>query len=90
VKLDREYFERFALRVPELFPGCFAGRERAIAEHACRKYSGRIGRSAVGKNLSSVEYSGPESRSHENDGRAWVMHMSGGRVKGDPPTSDCA
>ena len=50
-KLDRHYVERFALRVRELFPGCPAGREVAIAEHACLKYSGRIGRSAAGKSL---------------------------------------
>jgi hypothetical protein len=37
--------------VRELFPGCPAGRETAIAEHACLKYSGRIGRSAAGKTL---------------------------------------
>jgi hypothetical protein len=51
VQLDHEYVERFAQRVRELFPACPTGRERAIAEHACRKYSGRIGRSAAGKSL---------------------------------------
>ena len=51
VQLDREYVERFALRVRELFPACPTGRERAIAEHACRKYSGRVGRSAAGKSF---------------------------------------
>ncbi len=49
--LDRRYVERFALRVRELFPGCPAGREVVIAEHACLKYSGRIGRSAAAKSL---------------------------------------
>lgn len=33
----------------ELFPRCPAGREQEIAEHACLKYSGRIGRSASAK-----------------------------------------
>jgi len=51
VQLDREYVERFSLRVRKLFPACPTGRERAIAEHACRKYSGRIGRAAAGKSL---------------------------------------
>jgi hypothetical protein len=37
--------------VKELFPKCPAGREREIAEHACLKYSGRIGRSASAKSL---------------------------------------
>ncbi|MFI5399360.1 MAG: DUF2293 domain-containing protein [Candidatus Binatia bacterium] len=50
-ELDREYVESFARRVRELFPGCPAGRERPIAEHACRKYSGRVGRSAAAKRL---------------------------------------
>jgi hypothetical protein len=51
-ELDREYVENFALRVRELFPRCPAGREVTIAEHACLKYSGRIGRSAAAKDLS--------------------------------------
>ncbi len=50
-ELDRHYVERFAFRVRELFPGCPAGREVVTAEHACLKYSGRIGRSAAGKSL---------------------------------------
>jgi len=50
-ELDRQYVERFAARVRELFPGCPSGREMAIAEHACLKYSGRIGRSAAGKSF---------------------------------------
>jgi hypothetical protein len=48
-ELDREYVERFAARVRELYPKCPAGRETAIAEHACLKYSGRVGRSAAAK-----------------------------------------
>jgi hypothetical protein len=48
-ELDREYVERFARCVREQFPGCPAGRELPIAEHACRKYSGRVGRSATAK-----------------------------------------
>ena len=50
-KLDRQYVEQFAQRVRELFPGCPAGREAAIAEHACQKFSGRVGRSAAAKSL---------------------------------------
>jgi hypothetical protein len=42
---------RFAARVRELFPNCPAGRERVIAEHACQKYSGRVGRAAGAKSL---------------------------------------
>jgi hypothetical protein len=50
-EVDRQYVERFAQRVQELFPACPRGRETAIAEHACRKYSGRVGRSASAKSL---------------------------------------
>jgi len=50
-ELDRTYVERFAERVRQLFPGCPAGREMVIAEHACQKYSGRVGRSAAAKSL---------------------------------------
>jgi hypothetical protein len=48
---DRQYIERFAKRVRELFPSCPSGREVAIAEHACLKYSGRIGRTTTAKSL---------------------------------------
>ena len=50
-ELDREYVDRFAGRVRQLFPGCPPGREMVIAEHACLKYSGRVGRSAGAKEL---------------------------------------
>jgi hypothetical protein len=50
-EVDRKFVEEFAARVRGLFPGCPAGREGEIAEHACLKYSGRIGRSATAKAL---------------------------------------
>ncbi len=34
-----------------MFPHCPAGREQVIAEHACLKYSGRVGRSAAAKDF---------------------------------------
>jgi hypothetical protein len=46
---DRQYVERFAEEVRRQYPACPAGRERLIAEHACRKYSDRIGRTAAAK-----------------------------------------
>ncbi|HMR64270.1 MAG TPA: DUF2293 domain-containing protein [Anaerolineae bacterium] len=49
--LDQTYVESFAQRIRELFPDCPAGREQIIAEHACLKYSGRVGRSAAAKDL---------------------------------------
>ena len=48
-ELDRAYVAKFAQRVRKLFPCCPSGRERAIAEHACLKYTGRVGRSAAAK-----------------------------------------
>lgn len=50
-ELDRHYVERFSAQVRMLFPGCPPGRERVIGEHACQKYSGRVGRSAAAKQL---------------------------------------
>jgi hypothetical protein len=48
-ELDQQYVQEFAKRVRELYPRCPRGREVAIAEHACLKYSGRVGRSAAAK-----------------------------------------
>jgi hypothetical protein len=50
-KQDQQYIHAFAKRVREIFPRCPAGREQEIAKHACRKYSGRVGRSAFAKRL---------------------------------------
>ena len=50
-KLDRKYVESFANRVREIFPRCPSGREMVIAEHACLKCSGRIGRTTAAKEL---------------------------------------
>jgi len=50
-QMEREYVDRFAQRVRELFPACPVGREGAIAEHACLTHSGRVGRSARAKHL---------------------------------------
>jgi hypothetical protein len=47
--LDQQYIEAFANRVRELFAHSPEGRAQEIAEHACRKYSGRVGRSAAAK-----------------------------------------
>jgi hypothetical protein len=50
-ELDREYVQDFGARVRELFPLCPPERAEVIAEHACQKYSGRVGRSAAAKSL---------------------------------------
>lgn len=46
---DQEYIAAFARSLRELYPGCPRKEATKIAEHACRKYSGRVGRSAAAK-----------------------------------------
>ena len=50
-ELDEQYVAQFAGRVREMYPHLPAGRDTEIAEHACLKYSGRVGRSAATKAL---------------------------------------
>jgi hypothetical protein len=50
-ELDQQYVEQFERRVRELFPGCPEGKEMLIAQHACLKYSGRVGRTEAAKRL---------------------------------------
>jgi hypothetical protein len=50
-EVDQGYVQDFALHIRELFPSCPHGVEKVIAEHACQKYSGRVGRSAAAKAL---------------------------------------
>jgi hypothetical protein len=47
--LDRQYVDAFATRIHQTFPRCARFVARRIAEHACRKYSGRVGRSTQAK-----------------------------------------
>jgi hypothetical protein len=47
--MDQRYLAAFAERILELFPSCPPTEARAIAAHACRKHSGRVGRSAAAK-----------------------------------------
>jgi hypothetical protein len=48
-KLDRDFVDRFARRIREIFPKCPANIELAISERACLRSSGRVGRTAAGK-----------------------------------------
>ena len=48
-ELDTQYVTDFAKRIRMLYPNCPEKRETEIAEHACRKYSERVGRSAAAK-----------------------------------------
>ena len=49
--LDRKYIDQFAQAIRDEFPGIPSGAEIKIAEHACVKYSGRVGRSAAAKSF---------------------------------------
>jgi len=51
--LDQDYVARFALAISNQFPAIPAGVETQIAEHACLKHSGRVGRSAAAKEFSA-------------------------------------
>ena len=51
LNIDAAYVDAFARRVAELYPNCPANDQHVIAEHACEKYSDRIGRSAAAKEL---------------------------------------
>ena len=48
-ELDREYVKEFARHIREQYPACPERSASSIAEHACRKYSNRVGRSAAAK-----------------------------------------
>jgi hypothetical protein len=50
-ELDQQFIDQFAKRIRTLYPSCPQGREQTIAEHACLKYSGRVGRSAAAKSF---------------------------------------
>lgn len=50
-ELDLAYINQFAERVHQLYPQCPSETATSIAEHACAKYSGRVGRSAAAKAL---------------------------------------
>jgi hypothetical protein len=46
---DERYLEQFAEQIKTQYPGCPPDEAERIAIHACRKYSGRIGRSSAAK-----------------------------------------
>ena len=50
-ELDHSYVRRFAEAIIKLYPKCPPKTVSSIAEHACTKYSGRVGRSAAAKAL---------------------------------------
>lgn len=50
---ERRYLHEFAGAIRQHYPSCPTDIATEVAEHACRKHSGRIGRSAAAKTLSS-------------------------------------
>lgn len=50
-QVDEHYVGRFTERLQELYPNCPEGRAKIIAEHACQKYSGRVGRTGAAKSF---------------------------------------
>ena len=48
-RVDARYVEAFVRRLGDLFPGCPSRECRTIAQHACQKHSGRVGRSTAAK-----------------------------------------
>lgn len=51
-RLDARYVRAFARTIRDRYPASPADADIAIAEHACEKYSGRIGRTPAAKDLS--------------------------------------
>lgn len=60
---DARYRTEFAQRIRDLYPACPRAESVAIAEHACAKYSGRIGRTADAKRF-EAEALGLAVRAH--------------------------
>ncbi len=48
---DRQYVADFGREIRRLYPRCPAAAAGKIGAHACRKHSGRVGRSAAAKRL---------------------------------------
>ena len=51
---DRNYVEQFAAKIRAMYPNCPPDKEVVIAEHACQKYSGQVGRSSAAKSPDEI------------------------------------
>ena len=49
--LDKEYIKAFTSELLRIFPNCPSNTAEEISNHACQKYSGRVGRTANAKNF---------------------------------------
>jgi hypothetical protein len=50
-ELDQEFVREFSSAICQQWPGCPASEAKQVAEHACLRNSGRVGRSAAAKRL---------------------------------------
>ena len=48
---DYKYIKQFSEAILDIFPNCPSTTAKSIADYACQKYSGRVGRSAAAKTL---------------------------------------
>lgn len=51
---DTAYIAEFARQIQTRYPACPESEATQIAQHACRKYSGRVGRSAAAKEFDAT------------------------------------
>ncbi len=51
---DKTYVTEFTAQIRARFPGCPPQTAAEIAGHACRKYSGRVGRSAMAREFAAA------------------------------------
>lgn len=51
---DAAYIAEFARQIQTRYPACPEAEATQIAQHACRKYSGRVGRSAAAKEFDAT------------------------------------
>ena len=52
--MDQRHHAGFVAKILERFPRCPSARAATIAAHACLKYSGRVGRSAMARGFDAV------------------------------------
>ena len=53
-RADTRFVSEFADRILDSYPGCPRAEAEGIARHACKKYSGRVGRSAAARRFDPV------------------------------------
>jgi hypothetical protein len=49
--MEASYRTEFGRQILARFPGCPPAEAQRIADHACRKYSGRVGRTSAAKHF---------------------------------------